>query len=209
MRQRLAALLISVCCVTGSSAWADTAERTILIIGDSLSAGYGVDPRETWVALMSDRLAEQGYGYRVVNASISGDTTTGGLSRLPRALSLHSPSVVVIGLGGNDGLRGLPTAGMHRNLARMIELSREAGAEVVLLGILIPPNYGRRYEESFAAVYPALAEEYAVPLVPFFLEGVALNEDLMQADGIHPNTDAQPVMLDNLWPTVSATLDRS
>ncbi len=185
---------------------AETTDGTILVVGDSLSAGYGVDPQDTWVSLMSDRLEVQGYEYKVVNASISGDTTTGGLNRLPRALELHQPALVIIGLGGNDGLRGLPVAGVRRNLSRMIELSRDAGAKVVLLGILIPPNYGRAYEEAFASIYPALAESYEVPLVPFFMDGVALNEKLMQDDGIHPNTDAQPVLLENMWPALSETI---
>jgi acyl-CoA thioesterase-1 len=207
MRQRLAAYLIPVLFFVCHETWSDNAANTILVVGDSLSAGYGVDPQETWVSLLSDRLAEKGYGYRVVNASISGDTTNGGLKRLPRALELHQPSLVIIGLGGNDGLRGLPVKGMRENLAQMIELSRTAGAKVVLLGILIPPNYGRAYEEAFAGVYPTLAEEYGVPLVPFFMEGVALNAEMMQADGIHPNSAAQPRLLDNVWPALSGNLE--
>lgn len=183
----------------------DTA-RTLLVVGDSLSAGFGLEPGQGWVELLQDRLEAKGYGYRVVNASISGDTTTGGLGRLPRALKVHRPSIVVIELGGNDGLRGTPIAVMRQNLGQMIRLSQEAGARVVLAGIQMPPNYGSRYTTEFAAVYPELARTHAVALIDFILDGVALDMGLMQADGIHPNAAAQPRVLDNAWPAIEKEL---
>lgn len=183
----------------------DTA-RTLLVVGDSLSAGFGLEPGQGWVELLQDRLEAKGYGYRVVNASISGDTTTGGLGRLPRALKVHRPSIVVIELGGNDGLRGTPIAVMRQNLGQMIRLAQAAGARVVLAGIQMPPNYGSRYTKEFAAVYPELARTHAVALVDFILDGVALDMSLMQADGIHPNAAAQPRVLDNAWPAIEKEL---
>lgn len=189
---------------------ATAAERgadTVLILGDSLSAGYGLELDETWVALLERRLAEEGYEYRVMNASISGDTSSGGLARLGTALERHRPALVVIELGGNDALRGLPLGEMRRNFRAMIEASRAAGAGVVLLGMRIPPNYGPRYAEEFHSVYGELAAEYGIGLVDFFLEGVALDRALMQSDGIHPNAAAQRIMLDNAWPAIEAALD--
>jgi len=176
--------------------------RTLLVVGDSLSAGYGLEPGQGWVALLQDRLESKGYGYRVVNASISGDTTTGGLGRLPRALKLHRPSIVVIELGGNDGLRGTPVGVIRDNLASMIRLARDAGARVVLAGLQIPPNYGARYTAEFAAIYPELARRHGAALIGFILDGVALDAALMQADGIHPNASAQARLLDNAWPVI-------
>lgn len=174
----------------------------MLVVGDSLSAAFGIAQEESWVALLGERLRAKGYGYGVVNASITGDTTTGGLKRLPRALELHRPSVVIIELGGNDGLRGTPIAVMRDNLARMIELSRAAGARVVLAGMQIPTNYGGPYTRSFAAVYPELAKKYGTGLVAFFLDGVALDMKWFQADGIHPTAEAQPLLADNVWPVL-------
>jgi len=179
-------------------------ERTLLVVGDSLSAGFGLEPGQGWVALLQDRLEAQGYGYRVVNASISGDTTTGGLARLPRALQLHRPSIVLIELGGNDGLRATPVAVIRRNLAGMIRLARAAGARVVLAGLQMPPNYGPRYTAEFAALYPQLAESEQATLVEFILDGVALDPALMQPDGIHPNAAAQARILDNVWPAIES-----
>jgi acyl-CoA thioesterase-1 len=182
---------------------------TILVLGDSLSAGYGVKVEETWVALLQQRLARQGYdGYRVVNASISGETTGGARGRLPRALELHKPSIVVLELGGNDGLRGLPIKQVRANFEYMIETAQAAHAKVVLVGMRMPPNYGPEYAESFHALYGELARKYDVPLVDFFLEGVALDDTLMQTDGIHPNAAAQPKLLDNLWPALSKVLEK-
>jgi acyl-CoA thioesterase I len=181
----------------------------VLIVGDSLSAGYGLATHENWPSLLQNRLAEAGYPHRVVNASISGDTSSGGLARLPRALDRHSPRLVLIGLGGNDGLRAIPIPEFRRNMARMIQLSQSAGAEVLLAGIHIPPNYGPDYTEAFHAVYHELAEEFGTGLIPFILEGVALNEELMQADGIHPTASAQPVILDNVWHALEPMLGRT
>ena len=175
------------------------ASRTLLIVGDSLSAGYGIDLEDGWVSLLQNRLTEQGYGYRVVNASISGDTTTGGVSRLPRALELHQPDIVLIELGGNDGLRGTPIFVMKNNLAAMIEAAQKNGAEVVLAGMQMPPNYGADYAGDFADVYKDLATEYEIALIEFFLAGVALDPNMMQADNIHPNEKGQPLLLENAW----------
>jgi acyl-CoA thioesterase-1 len=181
-------------------------QPTILVLGDSLSAGYGVSVKETWVALLEQRLAKQGYGYRVVNASVSGETTGGARTRLPRALQVHHPAVVILELGGNDGLRGLPLQQVRANFEAMIGQAQAAGAEVVLVGMRMPPNYGAEYAERFYALYGELARKHRTPLVDFFLEGVALDETLMQADGIHPNAKAQPRLLDNLWPVLSSVL---
>jgi len=180
----------------------------ILVLGDSLSAGFGIPVERGWVALLQRRLDAQGYGYRVVNASVSGETTGGALERLPRALKLHRPAVVVIVLGGNDGLRGLPVAEVRQNLETMLRQSRTAGATVLLAGIRIPTNYGAEYAEKFYATYQDLAKKQKVALVPFFLEPIALREDLFQADGIHPDVAAQPLLLDNLWPQLAKILTR-
>lgn len=176
--------------------------RTLLVVGDSLSAGFGVDPGQGWVDLLQNRLDSEGYGYRVVNASISGDTTTSGLSRLPRALTRHRPSIVLIELGGNDGLRATPISVIRDNLDTMIRLAREAGARVVLAGMQMPPNYGAKYTAQFAGLYREVARAHEVPLIGFFLDGVALDRNLMQPDGIHPNAAAQARLLDNAWPTL-------
>ena len=180
---------------------------TVLVFGDSLSAGYGIDVDQSWTRLLQSRLAAQGYEHRVVNASISGETTEGGATRIDAALENFSPEVVVIALGGNDGLRGFPPSRMKSNLETMIRASLDSGAEVVLLGIRIPSNYGQRYTQEFEQVYRDLARDLELPWIEFFMEGVALNEALMQDDGIHPNAEAQPVLLDNAWPAISAALD--
>ena len=182
------------------------AQPVLLIVGDSLSAGYGLAIHENWPSLLQERLAEAGHPHRVVNASISGDTTSGGLARLPGALERHSPEIVLVGLGGNDGLRAIPVREIRRNLARMIQLSHEAGARVLLAGMHIPPNYGPEYTEAFHSVYHELSAEYGAGLIPFILDGVALNEELMMDDGIHPNVAAQPVIVDNIWPALEPLL---
>jgi acyl-CoA thioesterase-1 len=192
--------------VFAQSASADS-RPTILVVGDSLSAGFGVDLEDTWIALLQIRLEEKGYGYRVVNASISGDTTGNGLRRLPRSLDIHQPDILIIELGGNDGLRGLPVEIMRANLAKMITLGRENGARIVLAGMLIPPNYGDDYANDFAGVYPELAEEFDTPLIPFFMEGVALDPSKMQGDGIHPNTAAQPILMETVWKMLEPELE--
>ena len=172
----------------------------MLVVGDSLSAGHGITLEESWVALLGERLRSKGYGYAVVNASITGDTTTGGLKRLPRALKVHQPAIVIIELGGNDGLRGTPVEVMRSNLAQMIELSQAAGARVILAGMQIPTNYGGPYTQAFASVYPELARKYHTGLIGFFLDGIALDIRLFQADGIHPTAEAQKILVDNVWP---------
>ncbi len=185
---------------------AGATDRTILVFGDSISAGYGLKAEEGWVALLQKRIAAQGYGYRVVNASVSGETTSGGSVRLPRALGLHKPQVLVLELGANDGLRGLPLDVSRRSLASMIEAAQASGAEVLLLGMRIPPNYGLRYTQSFTRMYAELAKEYDVPLVPFFMEKVALDRAMMQEDGLHPTAAAQPLLLDTAWPALRKLL---
>ncbi|MGI9329123.1 MAG: arylesterase [Gammaproteobacteria bacterium] len=178
----------------------------ILIIGDSLSAGFGIEISEGWVALLQDRLEQKGYEYRVVNASISGDTTGGGLRRLPRALERHQPAITLLELGGNDGLRATPVPVIRRNMERMIELSQAAGSQVILAGMQIPPNYGISYTTEFAEVYTELATERQVGLIPFFMDGVALQPELLLPDLIHPNTEGQPVLLENAWEALKPLL---
>jgi acyl-CoA thioesterase-1 len=179
---------------------------TVLVFGDSLSAGYGIDVDQSWTALLQSRLEQQGYEHRVVNASISGDTTEGGAARIGLALSAFEPALVILELGGNDGLRGIPTERMKSNFEKIIQASTDSGAAVVVLGIRIPPNYGPRYSAAFESVYRELAREFGVPLIEFFMEGVALNDELMQDDGIHPNADAQVLLLDNAWPMINDAL---
>ncbi|GKW49796.1 arylesterase [Halomonas sp. NCCP-2165] len=176
----------------------------LLVMGDSLSAAYGIEARQGWVALLERRLDGRA---EVINASISGETSGGGAARLPDLLGQHAPDIVLLELGGNDGLRGLPPGQLETNLRRMIEASRAAEAEVLLLGIDIPPNYGQAYREAFTGVYRRLADEHDLPLVPFLLEGVALNRELMQADGIHPTAEAQPRILANVWPVLAPLLE--
>jgi len=208
IRQALLAAVALLLLAAFSQARAAGSQPTVLVLGDSLSAGYGMSEQESWVSLLRDRLAAEGYGYAVVNASLTGDTTGSGLKRLPRSLTLHRPAIVIIELGGNDGLRGTPIKVMRDNLAEMIELSRAAGAEVILAGMQIPTNYGSSYTAAFTAVYPELAKLYRVDLVEFFLERVALDMDLMQPDGIHPTAAAQPLLLDNVWPVLKKKLKK-
>lgn len=179
---------------------------TILVFGDSLSAGYGVDVDQTWVSLLQTRLESQGYEHRVINASISGETTQGGMTRISPALDNFSPDLVILELGGNDGLRGFPTEIIKENIRTIIETSRDRGASIVILGIRIPTNYGTRYTQAFESIYRELASELDVPWIEFFMEGIALNDDLMQDDGIHPATEAQPILLDNAWPIIHTAL---
>ena len=180
----------------------------ILVLGDSLSAAYGMRLEQGWVALLQKRLESKGYGHRVVNASSSGETTGGALARLPRALETHRPAIVVVELGGNDGLRGLPIAEVRGNFEDLIRLSKDAGARVLLIGMRIPPNYGPAYTESFHGLYGELAARHRLPLVPFFLDGIALDESLMLDDGLHPNAAAQPVLLEQAWTRLEPLLAR-
>ena len=184
-------------------------DHTILVLGDSLSAALGIRPEQGWVALLAQRLQAQGYGYQIVNASVSGETTSGGLERLPRALQLHQPGTVILELGANDGLRGLPVDETRENLAHMVRLSQAAGARVLLVGMRIPPNYGPRYTEQFARMFPELANQYHLPLVPFLLERVALDPTRMQQDGMHPNARGEPPVLDTLWPYLKPLLKKN
>ena len=190
-------------------AWLPARAETpvILVFGDSISAGYGLAHVEQgWVELLKTRLKALGYGYEVVNASVSGETTAGGLARLPRALELHHPKIVVIELGGNDGLRALPVPQMRANLEQMTDLAAAAGAKVLLLGMRMPPNYGLPYTEQFRDSFTATARDKKVPLVPFLLNDIALSQDLMQDDDIHPNALGQPKLLENVWPALQPLL---
>jgi acyl-CoA thioesterase I len=179
---------------------------TVLVVGDSISAAFGLETSQGWVHLLQERLVEGDESWRVVNASISGDTTAGGLARLDPLLEEHTPEVVILELGGNDGLRGQSPVQLKQNLAAMIEMSQEAGAKVLILGMLMPPNLGKRYTEAFAKVFPEVASEYDVPLVPFLLEGVAGVPSMMQGDQIHPTAEAQSKLLDNVWPALEPLL---
>ncbi|RBJ79182.1 arylesterase [Pseudomonas sp. MWU12-2534b] len=184
----------------------NAAAGTVLIVGDSISAAFGLDTREGWVALLEKRLKDQGFSDKVVNASVSGDTSAGGQARLPALLAAHKPQVVILELGGNDGLRGQPPQQLQQNLASMIDSAQADGAKVLLLGMRLPPNYGVRYTQAFAQVYSQLASDKQVALVPFFLEGVGGHPELMQADGLHPAAAAQGKLLENVWPTLKPLL---
>lgn len=181
-------------------------KKTLLVLGDSLSAAYGMAPKQGWVHLLAQRLQNQGYNYQVHNASISGDTTNGGRSRLSQLLPQVKPAIVILELGANDGLRGLSLKEMRNNLADMIVKSQQAGAKVLLLGMRIPPNYGNTYTERFQQIYPELATQYGVSLVPFFLEGVADQRALLQEDNLHPTVEAQGKILENVWGTLEKML---
>ena len=176
------------------------------MFGDSLSAGYGLRPDQGWVALLGRRLVAEGYGFRVVNASVSGETTAGGLARLPRALELHRPAIVVLELGANDGLRGLPPSTSRDNLVRMVRLVKARGSRLLLVGMRLPPNYGPRYTTEFDAMYRTIAARARVPLVPFLLDGVAMDRTRMQADDLHPNAERAARLLDNVWPRLRPLL---
>jgi acyl-CoA thioesterase-1 len=178
------------------------AARTALVFGDSLSAAYGLRPDQGWVQLLADRVRKAGLDWGVVNASVSGETTAGGLRRLPEDLKRHKPELVLIALGANDALRGQPVEGIKSNLERMIRLARDAHAQPVLVGLMIPPNYGIEYAARFRDIYPEIAAKMKVPLVPFLLEGLADKPELFQADQLHPTAAAQPAVLDNVWRTL-------
>jgi acyl-CoA thioesterase-1 len=178
----------------------------ILVFGDSLSAGHGIHVEQGWVSLLARKISQLGYGYSVINASVSGETTAGGLDRLPHALELQRPRILILELGSNDGLRSLPLGGTRDNLDRMIGLARARGAEVLLLGMRMPPNYGERYTTAFQNMYTELAQAHKLSLVPFLLDRAALDPALMQSDGIHPNEAGQPLLLDNVWPKLEPML---
>jgi acyl-CoA thioesterase-1 len=186
-----------------ASASAYSAPKTVLVVGDSLSAEYGLQRGAGWVALLEQKLKSEKIDASIVNASISGETTSGGRVRLPALLTAHKPDVVVIELGANDGLRGLPVDAAARNLREMIAMSQKQQAKVMLVGMRMPPNYGRAYTERFFGMYGALSKEFKAPLVPFMLEGVADKPALFQADRLHPTAQAHPIILNNIWPTFS------
>ncbi len=188
---------------------AGDARPVLMVLGDSISSGFGIDAQQGWVALLQQRLRQRGYGYRVVNASIAGDTTSAARARLPAALDRFRPTVVIVELGGNDGLRGLSLAQMRANLGSIIELLQSRRIRVLLAGIRLPPNYGTAYTDRFHAVYLQLAQSHHVPLVPFLLKGVAGHADLMQADGIHPAQNAQARLVDNVWPRLVPLLGKA
>lgn len=194
-------------CFAGVAAGTTDDRPAVLILGDSLSAGFGLSQAESWPSLLQARLAATGRPHRVVNASISGDTTRGGLARLPRALTIHQPELVVIELGGNDGLRAIPPEEIRINLEALVRLSKNSGARVLLTGIMIPPNYGPDYTTKFRQAFQRAAETTGVPLTPFVLEDIALEPDMMQEDGIHPTAAAQPLILNNLWPWIEPLLN--
>ncbi|ADC62133.1 arylesterase [Allochromatium vinosum] len=203
MRHRLLILIATLCLPLGAA----LAEApVVLVLGDSLSAGYGIDTERGWVAQLAARIERAGLPHRVVNASVSGETTVGGLTRLPALLERHRPAVLVIELGANDGLRGWDFAVMRENLTRLVVQGREAGARVLLIGVRLPPNYGASYTDGFQAVFMEVAAEQGVPLVPTLLKGVAEDWSLMQADGLHPTAEAQERILDNVWPTLQPVL---
>ena len=204
MRKFLTLLLVLIASPAGSAE-----APTVLVFGDSLSAGFGIDIDQSWTTLLQSRLQGQGYEHRVVNASITGETTEGGASRIHGTIERFDPAIVILELGGNDGLRGFPPERMRGNLRTIIETSKAGGAAVVLLGIRIPTNYGSRYTQAFENVYRELATELEVPWIEFFMDGVAMNEDLMQDDGIHPNARAQPILLDNAWPIIREALEQA
>jgi acyl-CoA thioesterase-1 len=184
------------------------ANPTILVVGDSLSAEYKISTDSGWVNLLENKLKSSYPSLKIVNSSVSGNTTTQGLQKLPNLLSQYEPNIVLLQLGGNDGLRGLPLIHIQKNLQKMIQLCQKQKSIVVLLGVQIPPNYGPRYQERFFGIYGKLAKEYKTLLVPFILENVALNPKLMQADGIHPTADAQSIIMNNALSTVESALDR-
>lgn len=181
--------------------------KTVMVLGDSISAGYGIEPQQAWVNLLQKRLDQQyPKQHKVVNASVSGETTSGALARLPNLLQTHKPNVVVIELGGNDGLRGQPPLMIQKNLAQLIQQSQKANATVVVLGMKMPPNYGTAYSKAFENNYKVVSQQYKVKLLPFFLEGVAGNKSLMQKDLVHPNAKAQSILLNLAYPYIKGAL---
>lgn len=197
--------------LTSFSASASAASQTILVLGDSLSAAYNMPKEQGWVNLLSERLQTElpEQTFEVVNASISGDTTYGGLSRLPQALQTHQPAIVIIELGANDGLRGLPLKQLRSNLSQLAALAQQSGAQVMLAGMRLPTNYGKVFTERFHQVYIDVGQQENITLIPFFLQGVGGVAEMIQADGLHPNAKAQPIILDNVWPHLEPLLTDS
>lgn len=180
----------------------------ILVYGDSLSAAYGMQAKQGWVSLMQEQINTQKFPYRIVNASISGETSGGGLARFANTLKTHKPQWVLIELGANDGLRGLPVEQMQENLRKMVQLAKQSQAKVILLGMMIPPNYGPRYTQAFKQTFPEIARKENVSLIPFFLQDVAGKPEYLQADGLHPNVKAQPIIMQTVWKTLQPELAR-
>lgn len=200
MRMAMITCIAFVALVFNTTVYAeDKTPKSILVLGDSLSGAFGLDTDQGWVMLLQQKLTRQGYNYRVINASVSGDTTRTGLGRIQSALKMHSPSIAIIALGGNDGLRGLPFTEVENSLAEIIERCKTYGAQVLLVGVRLPPNYGPVYNRKFAEIYQRLSDSYQVPLVAKMLDDVADNGELMQADGMHPTAAAQPQVMKNIW----------
>ncbi len=189
------------------SVYADNKAENILVLGDSLSASYGIKVEQGWVTLLQQQLTKERH-WQIINASVSGETSSGGTTRLPALLAEHKPKVVILELGANDGLRGQPLKLLHQNLQKMIDASKNTGAKVLLIGMQIPTNYGPRYTREFKEIYPQLAEKNKLPLVPFLLEDIAAHSELIQSDGLHPTAEAQPLILKNVWPGLVTMLDK-
>ena len=207
-RRRLLLAATVALTMLGGMQPAQAAAPALLVLGDSLSAEYGITRGTGWVTLLQDRLKQERFDYTVVNASISGETTIGGKTRLPDLLSRHKPAIVVVELGANDALRGLPLQATESNLRQIVSSAQKAGAGVLLVGMRIPPNYGQDYTEKFFSLYPKLASEYKVRLVPFFLDKVMARQDWFQPDRIHPTAEAQPALLETVWPQLKPMLKR-
>ncbi len=204
--RRMLLVFFALALLPGASATSAESQRVILVLGDSLSTAYGIDVEKSWVSLLEKRLRQRKPDYRVINASISGETTRGGVARVAGALAADAPEIVIVELGGNDGLRGIDLETTRRNLETIVGNCLEAGAEVLLLAMDLPPNYGPSFINGFRSIYTRIAEQDRVKLVPFFLQGVAGDPTLMQADGIHPQAEAQPKLLDNVWPHLEPLL---
>lgn len=203
MKKLINYLFFSMICLVPTSSFA----KTIMILGDSLSAGYGINPQQGWVNQLQQRLNQQyPKQHKVINASVSGETTSGALARLPKLLQIHKPEIVVIELGGNDGLRGQPPQVIQKNLAQLVQQSQKSKATVLLFGMKIPPNYGTAYSTAFENNYKSISQQYKVKLLPFFMQGVAGNKSLMQKDQIHPNASAQKILLENAYPYIKGAL---
>jgi acyl-CoA thioesterase-1 len=204
----LLAITMGFPCIATAGMSVDKNPPVILVIGDSLSAAYGLQQDKSWVSLVGQRLMEKSFHYQLINASISGDTTGNGLYRIQSLLQRYQPEIVIIELGGNDGLRGLSINSIKQNLSGMISLTQQANADVILAGIKIPPNYGKRYTQAFYDIYIELAKEYQIPLIPFLLDSVGVHTELMQADGLHPTEEAQPIIMENVWPYLVTKLNK-
>ena len=195
-----------ILCISSSIVFASKTPATILVVGDSISATYGINPQSGWVSLLGIKITQEKKPYQVINASISGDTTINGLKRLPALINKYQPAIVIIELGGNDGLRGLSLKVMEKNLRQMIKLCRQSGSKVLLAGMKIPPNYGKRYTQAFNKIYQDLNTQYKLNLIPFLLEGIGGNHELMQQDGLHPTEKAQALIMKTIWNKLEAML---